>query len=313
MYPQIHLMSPDEPSGAPAPAAAAPAAAPAASAPAAAPAPAAAAAPAPAADTPGFWNDGWRERMAGDDAKALKQLQRYASPEDVYKKARSLEQRLSSGELRPVLPKDADESVVKEYRAALGIPEAPDKYDLKDVKLDEGDKALAAKVLQAAHGSHQTPDQVKATLTAWTEIKAAAFESQAAADKEAQTKTEDTLRGEWGNEYRRNINLVHGLLDGAGSPNMKQNLLTGRLADGTPIGSSPEALKLLLGLALKDNPAGIVVPAGHADPGKTISDEIAGIVKVMKENRKAYDKDNKMQERYRELIGAQERIKARGG
>jgi hypothetical protein len=313
MYPQIHLMSPDEPSGATAaPAAAAPAAAPAAPAPAAASAPAPAAA-APAADAPGYWKDDWRERLAGGDEKALKQLGRYASPEDVYKKTRSLEQKLSSGEYRPVLPKDADEAVVKEYRAALGIPEAPDKYDLKDVKLDEGDKALAAKVLQAAHGSHQTPDQVKATLNAWTEIKAAAFESQAAADKEAQTKTEDTLRGEWGNEYRRNINLVHGLLDGAGSPNMKQNLLTGRLADGTPIGSSPEALKLLLGLALKDNPAGIVVPAGHADPGKTIDDELAAIGKVMKENRKAYDKDDKMQARMRELIGAKERIKARGG
>src|SRR5260221_502615 len=79
-----------EPVVAPAPAPAAPA--PAAAAPAPAPAPASppfAAAPAQAFNEKGYWPDNWQARLAGDDEKALKQLGRYGSPEDIWKKARS--------------------------------------------------------------------------------------------------------------------------------------------------------------------------------------------------------------------------------
>jgi hypothetical protein len=284
--------------------AAAPAVSPPANAPAAEPAP----------EPPGFWAEGWRERLAGDDTKALKQLGRYASPEDIWKKARALESRLSSGELRPVLGKDASEAEVKEYRQALGIPAAPDKYDLKDVKIDESDKPFIAEVMKDAHATNQTAEQVAATVNAWNRIKTAAIEKQADTDKVARAKMEDTLREEWGTDYRGHMNRIENLLNTSGSQEMKDLFLGGRLADaaGTPIGSSPEAMKLLLRLALIDNPANIVVPAGHANPIKTIEDELASINKVMVEDRKRYNKDEAMQARWRELTEAQQKLKARG-
>src|SRR5580765_7475618 len=88
-------------------------------------------------ETKGYWPADWRKNIAGDDEKELAQASRYASPADIWKKARALEQRLSSGELRPVLTKDAKPEEITAYRKAHGIPEAPDKYDLgKDVPVD---------------------------------------------------------------------------------------------------------------------------------------------------------------------------------
>lgn len=307
------------PAPAPAPAATpAPAPAPApSSAPAPAPTPAegsAAPAPAPAADDdnkPGYWPADWREKASKGDEKVAQRLGRYASPEAALDALIAAQNRISKGELKPVLGKNATPEQLKEYREANGIPEAPDKYDLKDVKLDGIQPELLDVVLQEAHATNQTPEQVQATVRAWGKINQAIAEQRYEADVNLQKAGEDALREEWGPEFRRNINLVHGLLDGSGSQELKTNLLNGRLADGTPIGSSPDALKLLASLALIQNPTGVVVPGAEANPLQGVEEEIAKIEKVMRENRPAYNKDEKMQARYREMLEAREKLKPR--
>jgi hypothetical protein len=250
--------------------------------------------------------------MAAGDDKVLAQLQRYASPEEVWKKTRSLEQRLSSGEFKPVLKKDASEAEVKEYRSAHGIPEDPTKYDLgKDVKIDASDKPVFDRIFKAMHGANATPETVRTMVQAWNTIKQEAIDHQESQDKDLQQKSEDALRSEWGNEYRRNLNLIHGLLDGAGDQKLKDSLLGGRLADGTPIGSNLDTLKMLLGLALVQNPAGVVVSGGEGDRAKSIDDEIGEIEKLMRTDRPAYNKDVKKQERLRQLYEARETTKKR--
>lgn len=268
----------------------------------------------------GFWPDDWRTRMVAgitDPAakeKELKQLGRYASPEEVHKKARALEQRLSSGELKSVLPKDAKPEELKAWRAEAGIPETPDKYDLDlggGLVVGEADKPLVERFLQAAHGTNQTPDQVKASLRAYYEVNEQITADRQAKDHQLQEESTETLRAEWGPEFRRNVNLVHGLLDKTCSQEVKDKFLTGRLSDGTPIGSSPEALKMLLGLALVDNPAGTVVPGSGGNMEGAIDEEIGKIEKVMRSDRRAYNRDEKMQKRYGELLVAREAIAKR--
>ena len=220
--------------------------------------------------------------------------------------------RIAAGELKPVLGKNATPEQLKEYRDALGIPETPDKYDLgKDLKTENINPQLLSEVLKEAHATNQTPDQVRATIKAWNSISTAVKEQQYTKDVELQKTGEDALRAEWGVEYRRNLNIIHNMLDGTASPGLKDSLLGGRLADGTPIGSSPEALKFLVGLALIQNPAGVVVPGSEANPMKGIDDEMAKIETTMKNDRKAYDKDEKMQARYRELIEAKQKLDTR--
>lgn len=297
------------PAAAPASASAAPAAAPAAAAPSAAPAVADPAA-APAADPKGYWPEDWRKTVSKEDAKTLARLERYASPEAALHALIAAQNRIAAGELKPVLGKNATPEQVAEYRQALGIPETADKYDLgKDAAGIPAD--ALAEILKEAHATHQTPEQVKATLRAQRSVIQGITSARAEADIKAQTDGEDALRAEWGPEFRRNISLIHGMLDGAASPALKEAILGGRLADGTPIGSSPEALKFLVGLALIQNPTGVVVPGSDGNQMQGVEDEITKIETTMRTNRAAYNKDEKLQLRYRELLGAREKMRPR--
>lgn len=238
-------------------------------------------------------------------------MQRFGSPEAAFDSLFAAEQKIRSGELKPVLRKDATPEQLAEWRKAHDVPQTPDQYALKGVAIEDAEKPMFEALFKAAHETNQSNEQVAAIAKTWGEIKQKAFEAQAIQDGATAKASEDALRAEWGPEYRRNINLIHGLLDGSASPQIKDRLLGGRLADGTPIGSSPEALKVLLGLALVQNPTGVVVPGGHASVLQSVEDELATIQKVMRENRKAYDKDEKMQERMRYLIDAQSKMKPR--
>ncbi len=278
------------------------------------PSPAPGPGPAPA-PTPGeakpSWREDWRETMAKGDEKVLARLKRYASPEALSDAFINAEKRITSAELKPVLGKNATPEQVAEWRAANGIPETPDKYDLGNAKLTDEAKTFLANYLPIAHAANLTSDQVKANLAFMANLEKAEQTQRATLDVEIQDKVEETLRAEWGGEYKRNITFIHNLLDGAATPEFKEKLLGGRLADGTPLGSDPETLRFLMGLALVQNPAGTLVPGFSNSPIEGVDEEIAKIEKVMREDRKAYDKDEKMQSRLRDLYGAREKLKSR--
>src|ERR1700758_5352632 len=83
-----------------------------------------------ASDAQGFWPADWRERVAGEDPRGRERLGRYASPADVAKALIAAQNKISSGELKPALGKNASAEEVAQWRKAHGIPEVPDKYDL---------------------------------------------------------------------------------------------------------------------------------------------------------------------------------------
>ena len=256
------------------------------------------------------WPDNWREQIAGDDAKALKQLGRYASPEDIWKKARQFETRLSSGELRSALPKEATDEDVAAWRKENGIPEAPAGYDLGDMKIAEEDRPIVDGFLASAHAVNATPEQAKA-LVGWYYAE---YERQAQEQEERDAQAKDAvdaaLRDEWGGNFRREMNMVNGLL--AQAPEAVQNdLMAGRMPDGTPIGSSPEVLKWLASLAHEMNPAGTLVPNTGGDTLKSVESRIEEIEGFMRSNRREYNRNEKMQAELRELYGAREKLKER--
>lgn len=262
----------------------------------------------------GYWPSDWRERASKGDEKLAARFGRYQSPDAALTALIAAQNRVAAGELKPVLGKNPTVEEVKSYREALGIPEAHDKYQLdlgKEFKVADEDKSLIDIFLKAAHETYQTPAQVNAAVKAYYAANEQINEARAAKDIEFQQSSEDTLRAEWGEDFRKNINVIKGLLDRTAGEDLKNNFLGGRLADGTAIGSSPEALKFLMGLALIDNPAGTVVPNNGGNMQEGLAVEIEKIEKVMKENRKTYDKDEKMQERLRELYGAREKLKSR--
>ena len=252
----------------------------------------------PAVTAPADWPTDWREKAAGGDAKKLQRLGRFTSPQALADAFIATQNKLA--ETRPALTKDAKPEELAAYRTALGIPETPEKYDLTGLDFDQTEKAMVDKFLTSAHSANMTPTQVRASLEAFTKLSEDARNTRLSDDEALKTKAEDKLRSDWGNEYRTNINLITNLLDGAPS-GFRDKFLHGRLSDGTPIGSDPDALQFLVNLARERNPAGVVVPSGVATES-AVMDELSKIEKVMRTDRAAYNKDEAMQARYRELL-----------
>jgi predicted secreted protein len=70
-------------------------------------------------------------------------------------------------------------------------------------------------------------------------------------------------------------------------------------------------VKWLAQVAREVNPAASLIPQGSSDAVGTIKDEIAAIEKYMRTDRAGYFKDTDKQERYRQLLTAQEKYAAR--
>lgn len=267
-------------------------------------------------DAPGYWPDTWRERLAKGDEKKLKELQRFRSIEDRDKSYDEMRKKLSSGELKAKLAPDATDEQVAAWRKDNGIPEKPDGYLEKlPGGLVIGSEEMPvylpfAEIALEENVSPQAMGRLIAKVAAQQEEQIAA---QSDADKAFKQTAEDALRAEWGSEYRGNLNSIMSFLDSApptddGSP-LKGLLMGARLADGTLFGNNPAALKWLASLAQDANPAGFVQPNAGASQLNAVEDEINGIRKVMRESRHIYDKDEKMQERFRILLTAQEKLR----
>lgn len=266
-----------------------------------------------AAASPTDWPDDWRQKYAGEDEKLLKRLGRYASPKAAFDALIAAQDKISRGELKKPLSDKPTAEELAAYRKDLGIPESPDKYDLKLSEgrvIGEEDKPLIDKFLQRMHGRNATPDQVSAGVDAYYEVVEEIQAQRYEADEDFRRQSEDELRAEWGGEFRRNVNLVSGLLAGA-PEGVKEMLMDARTEDGTRVINSPATLRWLTQLAREINPVASVVP-GASNAGQAISDELDGLKKMMGDPKSEYwkgPKAEKLQARFRDLVNAQGKLK----
>lgn len=248
---------------------------------------------------PADWPDDWRAKVAGGDDKKAQRLARYQSPQALADALFAAQNRIAAGDLKPALGKDAKPEEIAAYRESHGIPESAEKYDLAGLEIQAEEKAMIDKFLVSAHGANMTPAQVQSTIKSFQALSEEARNQRITEDNELRQKAEDALHAEWGNEYRGNINLLTNFLD-TGPEGLRANLLHGRLADGTPIGSSPEALKFLVGLARERNPLGIVAPSGETVMGSNAISEYEEMRKQV--GNPDFRRDPAKQERYQRLL-----------
>lgn len=260
------------------------------------------------------WPDDWREQLVGADEKLVKRMQRYASPRDVANALIATQNRISSGELRSALKPNASEDEVKAWRAENGIPEAPDKYDLKmpnGIVFGEEDKPFIDNYLKHAHAHNTHPDQVKANLEWYYKDREAQISAMAAKDAQQRDAARDELIAEWGvNDFKRNSNQIMSLLDTA-PQGVKDFIMTARGPDDQALFNNPNVLRFFDSLARQINPVATVVPGATGNIGAAIGDEIQKLEKMMGNKSSEYWKGanaEKNQARYRELVGARGRM-----
>lgn len=270
----------------------------------------------PAATTEGllFTASDWREKMASGDEKVLKQLERYATPDQVAKALIETKRKISAGEFKKPLAADASPEDVAAWRQENGIPESFDKYEVKlsnGMVIGEEEKPFVDEFLKVAHEVNATPETVNKMLGWYYETTDARAEEQIQSDLAFKREAEETLRTEWGADYKTNLNLLNSVFDTA-PEGLKQNLMSARLADGTVLGNNPEALKFLAGLAREINPIATVVPGAGAGAAQAIGDEIAKLTTLAGNYDSEYWKgpnSANMQKRLDDLLAAQARMK----
>lgn len=257
----------------------------------------------------GYWPADWQDRVSKGDEKRAAVLKRYASPEAVADALIAAQNRIRSGELRPTLPANAKPEELATWRKDNGIPEKPADYDLKfdnGVVIGEQDKPVIDKFLAAAHEQNMRPEQVKATVAWYYQEQERIAEEMAQRDEEHRLETLDALNVEWGKDFRREINMIHGVL--ARFPDdVRQALEGARLPDGRGLFNHPEVMRGFAAIARELNPAGVLAPSGGGDIAQTLKTEIEQIEKWMSAPRKSPDgkkywEDDKVQARYRDLL-----------
>ena len=270
--------------------------------------------PAPANDPPGGEPESpaaeerdWRAEMAGDDEKLLKYLGRVASPKALVEKVKKHEDDVKGGKYLSPLPDDPTSEQLAAYRKQWGIPEKPEGYleNLPDgLVIGEDDKPVIDQFAAAMHAQNAPPGIAQAAIAFYYDL--AAKQAADDADMLATNKqaNDDILREEWGPDYRRTINAVGSYLDTL-PQGVASAFLNGTDDKGMPLGDNVEVAKWLAAKALQENPLLTVVPGAGANQAVAIAEEKAEIEKVMRTDRAKYDKDEKMQARYRELIEAE--------
>ena len=266
------------------------------------------------------WGDDWRQRLAQgstDMEKDLSQLGRYESPEQIWKKARELEKRMSSGELKSALKAGASSDEVARWRQENGIPSEAKAYkvnlpaNVKDgAKVMEEDKEFLDAFLGSAHQANFTQAQVDTALAGYYAEVDRQERNLTEAEAAAVQKTDQMLKQEWGADYTLNKNLAESFLARAPA-GFRDRFWNGYLADHMPIRASPDMWKWLVQVEREINPAATVVPNAGVNLGQTVDAELTqlrawmGAPKGSADYQK-YWGNEKAQERYRQLLTAQE-------
>jgi hypothetical protein len=250
--------------------------------------------------------------MAGDDDKLLGFLGRYQSEKAFVEAAKKDRETARTKQLLK-LPDNPTPEEVAAFRKEQGIPDKADAYmaSLPDgLVVGDDDKPFVDQFLTSMHGVNAPPAMVNAALETYYGIVETQAAAMADATRQAESSSIEALREEWGLDYKRNLTVMHAHLESL-PPSVADAFKFGRGADGTPLGYNPDVLKWLTSLALETNPLATVVPGAGANQATAIADEIKTIEGKMRTDRAAYNKDEKMQERYRELVGARQKLEGK--
>lgn len=250
-------------------------------------------------------NANWRDAYAGEDDKFKSQLERFNSPEDMGKAFREAQGKISSGNLRVVPDENATPEDLAAFRASNGIPAESDGY-LENLPegliLGDEDKEIFADFAGSMHEMNVDPSVMHKAIEWYNGFAEQQQDGMAEMDNAHHTETEDALRAEWGTDYRANINLVGSLIETTFGEENAAAILNARDGEGRALMNIPGVLEGLAGISRKLNPMAQLAPATGRTPDQTLDDEISGIEKLMREDRKAYNNDEKVQARYRELL-----------
>lgn len=284
-----------------------------------APSPSPSPAPAPATD--------WREQFVGKLAdgasdetrrehEALVKLAgRYNSLPEAAKALRAAQLKFSSGQVITKLPENATEAQLKEWRAENGVPEAPDKYELKldpGMVLSAEDKQMLSPILAAAHKANARPEVVSGMVGAYFQMREEEIAVQVADNKKAGQEMKVALTEEWGpRDYQSNMDGIVTMLQQAGGEVAKA--IEGAVdANGIQLIHNPAVMRFLARNAREGGFVGATLGTG-GDFGAGMVAEKDKLQAMMVSDPDKYYADPKNAERLGAILAAEARRAGKNG
>jgi hypothetical protein len=256
-----------------------------------------------------------RTAIANGDPKILNRLGRYTTRDDAIRAGVEAQNKI--GSIRATQPINADSSPedIAAFRQANGVPESADKYQINlsdGLIIGENDRPVVDHFLGIAHKHNLSNAVTSDIISGQLALQETMIEQRAASDRESLTQARAVLSSNdvWGSETNLNINLIHGLLDGA-PEGVKDQLVNGRMQDGTPIFNHAPTLQWLASIAREANPVATVVPGSGANGMMSIDNEIKSIEDARRTNPDSYWKSQPTQDRLTALLGAKSLAEAK--
>lgn len=248
-------------------------------------------------------NKTWQEEWAANDEKALKRLQRFKDPKDIFKSYIDLEKKYSETRPKFQLPENPTEEDYKKYREENGVPEKPEDYDLNlsnGLVIGENDKSIIDKFTKVAHSKNLPNDLLKKSIESYFEARQQEELETTKFLEKTQLDANEKLKEQWGEKFNENKTKVANFLQSKLGEEEALLLDGAILPDGTRIATNPNLLNKLLNLA----DVFYQSPSDFPDNNQfnSINKEISEIEKSIREDRDGYFRDPDKQKRYAELL-----------
>lgn len=239
-------------------------------------------------------------------------LGRYSSVTDALLANLEMRQKLSTGEYKKAgpPPENADPEAMKAWRAENGLPVDPSEYELPAVKgvdmskLDDATKADIDFLRTGIHGLNLTKQQgegVAQLLVALSEKKAEAEAAEMAqATAREMTMAEDTLRKEWGPDYRTNHAMNLAFFEKLFG-DQTDAVLEARLPDGRKLGNLVEFSRAANALARQFKVSDVMYD-GDKGQNVSIASRRAEIESIMKTDMNRYYREG-LDKEYTRILG----------
>lgn len=261
----------------------------------------------------------WREQMAGGDTKRLEELKRFGSLKALGDAYISAQLKIRSGSLKAALPDKPTDVELAEWRKQNGIPETPEKYELKlkdGLVIGDNDKPIVDGFLKSAHAANMTPAQASEAVQWYHQEQARQTQERHSLDAQQTQETLDALNIEWGRDFRPNMGKVGAVMDRFFTPEEKAALASARMPDGRAVFNSPGIIRSFVQIAGDMGISGVVTGPGADGQMKAVGDRLAEIEGWMSKPRgsaegKKYWGDEKVQGEYRQLLDQKARMQER--
>ncbi len=273
--------------------------------------------PAPAPADPHAWREQFVGKLADGaseesrkEHEALTNLaKRYTSLPDAAKALRAAQLKFSSGQVVTKLPENATEAQRKEWRAENGIPETPDKYDLKlkpGFVISGEDKQMLTPILAAMHKVDAPPAAVSAGVSAYFEMKEEEIVAAVKLNEDTKKATQIELTELWGpRDLQQNVDGVENLLTEAGQE-VSDLLNSASTPEGVLILNHPGFFKLLSKFAREGGYVNATMTEG-GDFGAGLVTEMESLKEMLVKDPDKYYGDPKYAKRLSDIQAAQKR------